>query len=310
MIDSSWEFLSSFEDFPSGAVRHMRLQAGLELLAFNFRCDRHVSHVFPLTNAPIEFAFHLAGRGDGEIIHTPWRREVVTTGPQTAIFSFNPESVCRTTIGEKQILRVVNLYLSPDRFRRMFEDEPDHLPRDIRRILDSRNPEPCNHVQALCPRCRVILDQICNCRYQGAFRRLYLESKAMELLVLQLEDWQHNPAHANARKMGPDDVERIRAARDLLVCHTEKPPTLNELARKTGLNETKLKRGFRQVFGTTVHGYARNHRLDQSRKMLAQGRWTVTEIAHRFDFHDTTHFIKHFKRRFGMTPGSYRKLTM
>jgi hypothetical protein len=174
MIDSSWKFLSSFEDFPTGAIRHIRLPAGLELVFCNFRCDRNARHIFTLDNAPIEFAFHLAGHGDGEIIHTPWRREVVTAGPETAIFSFNPESVCRISIGEKQTLRVVNIYLSTDRLRRMFEDEPDHLPRDLRRILDAPIPRPCNNVRPLHPRCRVILDQIYNCRYRGAFRRLYI----------------------------------------------------------------------------------------------------------------------------------------
>jgi AraC-like DNA-binding protein len=308
MIDSSWKFLSSFEDFPSGTIRHIRLLDGLELVFCNFHCDRNVRHIFTLDNAPIEFAFHLAGHGNGEIIHTPWRREVVTAGPETAIFSFNPESVCRINVGEKQTLRVVNIYLSADRLRRMFEDEPDHLPRDLRRVLDASIPKPCNNVRPLHPRCRVILDQIYNCRYIGAFRRLYLESKAVELLVLQLEAWQHDPAHTN-RKIGSDDVARIRAARDLLVRHTDKPPTLAELARKIGMNETKLKREFQQVFGATVHGYARNHRLDQSREMLAQGRLTVTEIAHQFDFYDATHFIKHFKRRFGVTPGTYIKLS-
>jgi AraC family transcriptional activator of pyochelin receptor len=309
MIDSSWKFISAFKGLPCGAIRHIRLRAGLELLFLNLRCDHPVHQFFSLDTAPIQFAFHLAGHGDALIVHTPWRQEVVAAGPETAILSFNPDSVCRTTIHENQMLNVLNIYLAPDTLRQLFEDEPGQLPRELCAIFDSQHPAPCNRVRPLCARCRLILEQILACPYRGPLGRLYLEGKTMELLVLQLEDWQHAPVRANAQKMRPDDVERIRVARDLLVRHTEKPPTLTELARKIGLNETKLKQGFRQVFGATVHGYVRNHRLNQSREMLAQGRWTVTEIAHRLDFHDATHFIKHFKRRFGMTPGSYMKLS-
>ena len=39
------------------------------------------------------------------------------------------------------------------------------------------------------------------------------------------------------------------------------PPSLVELARKVGINDYKLKVGFREVFGTTVYKYLHTHRM-------------------------------------------------
>ena len=307
MIDSDWKFLASYEALCPDAIRHDRLQDGLELLSVHGRGNCPTGTVFTMDIAPIQFSFHLEGDGDAEIVHTPWRKEFVTAWPGTVILSFNPHSACRVACGGKQTVRIVNLYLSPDKLRRMFADDPDALPLELHRILDAPSPEPCNRGYALDARAGMLLEQLGNCPYRGALRRLYLESKAMELMVLQMERLRREPSRTTANSIRPDDEERIRAVRDLLVRDTDKPPSLGELARWAGLNETKLKRGFRHIFGTTVCDYVRNHRLDQSRELLAQGRWSVTEIAHRCDFHDATHFIKHFKRRFGTTPGSYMK---
>jgi len=43
------------------------------------------------------------------------------------------------------------------------------------------------------------------------------------------------------------DIERIHEARDILISNMQNPPSLFNLARQVGLNDTKLKRGFRQA---------------------------------------------------------------
>ncbi|MEH2290578.1 AraC family transcriptional regulator [Nostoc sp.] len=57
------------------------------------------------------------------------------------------------------------------------------------------------------------------------------------------------------------------------------PPSLINLAKEIGLNDFKLKRGFREVFGTTVLEYVQSLRLEQAQRLLPRTNLTVAEIA-------------------------------
>jgi AraC-like DNA-binding protein len=133
-----------------------------------------------------------------------------------------------------------------------------------------------------------------------------LESKALELLALTfaqvgLED-NHSPARPRLR---PDDIERIHHARDILVDKMDEPPSLLALARHVGLNDFKLKVGFRQVFGTTAFGYLHDQRMERARRMLEERRFNVTEVACTVGYANPSHFSAAFKRKFGVNPSVY-----
>ncbi len=155
------------------------------------------------------------------------------------------------------------------------------------------------------------LDQILNCPYQGALGQMYLEGKLLELIVHQMSQLSDpEDVQRNHLRLRPDDLDRIHEAKDILISDMENPPSLLELANKAGLNDTKLKRGFRQVFGTTVFGFFRNHRINKSRELLNQGKLNLDEIAYLSGFCDTSHFIKNFSKHFGTTPGAYLKQSL
>jgi AraC-like DNA-binding protein len=77
------------------------------------------------------------------------------------------------------------------------------------------------------------------------------------------------------------------------------------IALLVGINDCKLKAGFRQVFGTTVFGYLHNCRMERSRQLLEAGEMTVTEAAQAVGFVSRGHFAAAFKRRFGVNPSVY-----
>jgi AraC-like DNA-binding protein len=154
----------------------------------------------------------------------------------------------------------------------------------------------------------MILDQIYNCHYQGAFYNIYLESKSMELILRLLWETAESREPKISDRFIPDhDKACIFRARDILIKAVDTPPSLKALAQKAGINDTKLKRGFRQMFGTTVFGYLRKYRMEQAEKILSQGTMNVDETAYTLGFHDTAHFIRQFRQHYGTTPGTYLK---
>jgi AraC-like DNA-binding protein len=147
------------------------------------------------------------------------------------------------------------------------------------------------------------IHQILNCPYQGSLRRLYLESKTLELIA-------HNLAQLVVDKNGYDktftllsgDIERVREARDVLICNMENPPSLLELAKQVGINKNKLNHGFHQVFGTSVFEHLRISRLERARKLLESKEMNVTEVAFEVGYEYQRSFTRAFKRHFGTNP--------
>jgi AraC-like DNA-binding protein len=161
----------------------------------------------------------------------------------------------------------------------------------------------------------LVLQQMLGCGFEGAMRQLYLESKAVELLALWLEQVQTRatpaadlPAQPPAPPALKDgDRDRIYQARDILLRRFRKPPSLKELAHQVGLNDCTLKRQFKQVFGTTVFGYLYDYRMEQARRWLLDRQWSVTEIARRVGYKNLCAFSTAFRKKFGVSPRSLQR---
>lgn len=95
----------------------------------------------------------------------------------------------------------------------------------------------------------------------------------------------------------------VLAARDVLDERLQAPPSLPALAREVGINVNKLCAGFREQFGTTVHGYVRERRLATAFELLSARRISVSEAAWQCGYTDS-HFTKVFRARFGVLPNT------
>jgi AraC-like DNA-binding protein len=81
--------------------------------------------------------------------------------------------------------------------------------------------------------------------------------------------------------------------------------TLDELAQLAGLNAFTLLRAFRKTFGLPPHAYQLQVRLRHAKRLLRQGE-TPARAALETGFADQSHFGRHFRRAFGITPQQYR----
>ncbi len=138
----------------------------------------------------------------------------------------------------------------------------------------------------------------------GSLKRLFLESRITELLMLQLEQIQgEQPVVCFAKK---EDIRKIHEARELLDACYPTPPTIVELAKLVGMNEFKLKRGFKEQLGTTILGYITQRRMEDARRFLLEGEKTISEISYWVGYKNPAHFTVAFKQYFGMLPSAIR----
>jgi AraC-like DNA-binding protein len=96
--------------------------------------------------------------------------------------------------------------------------------------------------------------------------------------------------------------EKIQEARLLLEQHLDQPLTIRELARKVGMNECYLKKGFKTISGKTIHDYQQDLRINKAKELLNKQGLSVTEVANILGYSSISHFSTAFKRVTGMKP--------
>lgn len=135
---------------------------------------------------------------------------------------------------------------------------------------------------------------------------LHLRAGAASLLAHLADEAQARTLPQAAYIRSDYDHERLHFARAYLMQHMAMPPSLPDLARIAGINEFKLKRGFKELFGQPVFAYLAAARLEKARELLQSTRMTATEIAFELGYASLQHFSSAFKQRYGVTPTAFR----
>jgi AraC-like DNA-binding protein len=104
----------------------------------------------------------------------------------------------------------------------------------------------------------------------------------------------------------PTSRPAVRTALDLLHEQLTDPPTLDELARATGLGPYALLRAFRAETGLPPHAYLNQLRVRLARRLLDSGV-PPADAAASAGFADQAHLTRHFKRVVGVPPGAYQR---
>lgn len=290
-----------------GTCRQLCLRGGLTIeiregvLQQTLRIEQTHEPVFPLTSK-----FFLSGSAK---VETPGIKEIQSSYVERKGFNYlyhlpDLEEVEEWQGGE--VIRLVMIYANTDYFHFLRDDQA--LPNPLRNVFQDQNSQQRFH-QSLGPislTMEQLLQQLVNCPYTGATQALYLESKALELLTLQLETWKQQHQNGPRCSLRQDDIERLYQARELLIQQSENPPLLIELAHQVGLNDRKLKQGFRQLFGTTVFGYLQDYRMSQAKQLLEDSSKSIAAVATTVGYRNPEAFSTAFRRRFAVSPKAYQ----
>ncbi len=74
--------------------------------------------------------------------------------------------------------------------------------------------------------------------------------------------------------------------------------------REINVSRTLMHMKLKKITGLSTTEFIKNIRLNEARKMLLEGRLTVSEIAYRVGFNDPAYFSKSFKKLFNQTPSA------
>lgn len=144
----------------------------------------------------------------------------------------------------------------------------------------------------------------------GNIRRTYLHAKVVELLCLTVEQLRRaEPIPEGALRLTERDAQCLEEARKILM-HCSSIPSLERLARRVGINRSKLAIGFKQLFGLTVGQFHRERRLELARELLQHHAVGIGNIAAAAGYADAGSFSKAFRAHFGLLPSELRSKSL
>jgi AraC-like DNA-binding protein len=136
-------------------------------------------------------------------------------------------------------------------------------------------------------------------RLLGQSRHTFVSATADQLLCLALASLPHSvpqDAYLSTRDRQIIHLVRARIDQDL-----SDPARLEDLAKEYGINRTKLRQGFKDIFGMSAADYLHDQRMRVAYDMLER-ECSVSEVAASIGYPHLSNFATAFKRRFGQSP--------
>ena len=135
----------------------------------------------------------------------------------------------------------------------------------------------------------------------------YAVFKALELLyLLSAHDLiAETPGNSNSAL-----TQIVQEVASYMRCHLDERLTIDGLSTRFGVSPTALKKEFRRLYGQPLHAWLQEQRLTQAARLLRESTMTVLEVAQEVGYSSTSQFSAAFVRRFGHTPGQYRRISV
>lgn len=265
------------------------------------------SFEFPFRKNPLpclEFTYTVSGDTVLSLRNGPgdWRRIPIPGGVR--FLGYNTEFSGIATANARVPIKVFHLYITPQKLAQLMGPGNGQL---VRTIIDKAGTSSNGllNMATIDPVTASIIHQIFTRNSASSADPLFIKGKILELLAHEVE-LLCSPPHKQTL-LQPDDVVKLQTAGTIMMKQMSTPPTIAELARKVGLNEKKIKQGFKEFYGNTVYGFLRDHRMAQAKLMFDRDQKSVTEVACAVGYSNVSHFGVIFRHHHGIKPGKYLK---
>jgi AraC-like DNA-binding protein len=292
--DSTEEISDCPRQIGRGYTRDIQLRSGLSLNIFDAQLSQAMRIWQPERPDWLRYHFHIFGHHQDKF---------TTVGDRAFAVYGSGLSPLEALDSPPQRALEITIEINPETFLEVAGDADGQLPVTLRHLVEPIDRQCYSRVAAMTPAIESNLWQILRCPFHGIVKRLFLEAKVLEVVSLVLV--QEQEIWGESRRLMPlkfGTIDRIEYAKTLLLRNLHQPLSISELAQLVKLNECTLKRGFRQVFGTSIFSYLRDYRLEQARELLVGGDMKVSEVMAAVGFADRRYFATVFRKKFGVVP--------
>lgn len=172
-------------------------------------------------------------------------------------------------------------------------------------ILNFRHPSSFSKILSICGRSSMLIEALLNHSYRDSLENIYINAQTQMLLLYSLECMLGDKEIESFQckfLANDSDREKIIRSREILLQHIGEPITIKELSRKVAINECYLKKGFKELFGTTIFDFYQSQRMEHARYLLYEKGLSVTEVSMMLGYSSISHFSTAFKKHTGLKP--------
>lgn len=172
------------------------------------------------------------------------------------------------------------------------------------KILSFKYPQSLTRTLTLCGRIRVLLEGLLNHDYTESLENIFVSAQTQMLLLNSLDCIDDKQPEVIQCKFLSNEADRDKVfkAREVLLQHIGEPLTIKQLSRKVAMNECYLKKGFKEMFGTTIFDFYQNQRMEHAKYLFYEKGLTVTEVSDILGYSSISHFSTAFKKYTGLKP--------
>lgn len=179
-------------------------------------------------------------------------------------------------------------------------------------LLFSRDPGVLRRRLARLPRININgsadLKHLCLCImreiHEGEEGR-HLANHYLSELLIRLVHLGNAGSPSRPTRIAEKHSEKLNRVMNGLETGYAQKTSLLRLASQVDLSPSHLLRLFKKAYGTSIHQFLLQKRLDRAKLLLLENKSKIREIARLTGFDSAQHFSSTFRKKTGLTPTAY-----
>ncbi|CAK7068238.1 MAG: hypothetical protein PARBA_02626 [Parabacteroides sp.] len=267
---------------------------------------KHDTKIYSKANEYNAVWFCAALQGNVSCFYNPITRCEEWNEGEANLLSYDGTESC-TCFNKNVPFRMKEIMLSMDYIKELALQYPELFRDGADSFFRGKQYRAYRKNRNFCPGIYRALNDIMQSHISGNIAAMYADAKVREILSLFLcqsdeKECAFCPCYTEK------DKDKLRDAKIIIEQNYLNPPSLRQLALMIGTNECTLKKGFKELFKTTVFGYIFDYRMDLACRYLLDSDKAVQEIGFCVGYEHHAHFSRAFKRKFGVSPLEYRSI--
>ncbi|MEO7524706.1 MAG: AraC family transcriptional regulator [Ferruginibacter sp.] len=172
-------------------------------------------------------------------------------------------------------------------------------------VLSFTHTNSFSKILPLCGKTRMAIEALLNHTYTDTLENIFINAQTQILLLYSTDCMLGDKEETSFTckfLANEADREKIIKAREILLQHIGEPITIKALSRKVAINECYLKKGFKEIFGTTIFDFYQSQRMEHAKYLLYDKGLSVTEVSLILGYSSISHFSTAFKKHTGIKP--------
>lgn len=145
------------------------------------------------------------------------------------------------------------------------------------------------------------IDALCETRPYGF--QLAVKGMLFEIVFLLISQ----EASDNKKRTNKKSLEKIKSIINYLENHYHENITIEQMAKECFYSKSYFMKFFKETMGISFISYLNDYRLEIAAKKLISSSENILDIAISCGFDNLSYFNRSFKKKFGISPGKYRK---